>query len=136
MTSTRVSRWRHVRTGFTVLYAGSSAVHVYLGLFTPESYRRFADEAYWSWVTRAWHDVFMANPRAWALALAAGELLIAVLLWRSPVIGYLAVIAFTLALTLFGWGFWFWSFPVLTIALPALWYQVRLARQPAPEARG
>jgi hypothetical protein len=61
----------------------------------------------------------MAHPTVWALLLAACELTIAALLIKVRRLGYLAVIAFHLALMLFGWGFWLWSLPALAFAVPA-----------------
>ena len=58
-----------------------------------------------------WQNIFMADPTLWALLLAVAELTIAVLLVKSPRAGYVAVIAFHLALMCFGWGFWLWSVP-------------------------
>ena len=71
----------------------------------------------------------MADPRLWALLLGAGELLIAALLIFARRLGYLAVIAFHLALMLFGWGFWLWCVPALAFAVPAAVHTFRTERR-------
>jgi hypothetical protein len=91
-----------------------------LALFRPSVYRPFADESAFGWVRDAWRDIFMAEPRLWALLLAAGELLIAVLLLTRAMLGYVLVALFTLSLVLFGWGFLLWSGPFLAAVLLAM----------------
>jgi hypothetical protein len=97
-------------------------------LFRPTIYRPFADESPFGWVSDGWQDVFMAEPRVWALLLAAGELLIAVLLLIRPRLGYLAVVAFTVALALFGWGFLIWCVPTLAVVLLSMVREERTKR--------
>jgi hypothetical protein len=121
--------WTAIHRGFVGLFAGGALVHVWLALRSPETYRVFADQALFGWVSARWQDVFMADPRLWALLLAAGELTVAILLVVVRRWGYVAVIAFHLALMLFGWGFWLWSVPVLCVAVPAALREFRLARQ-------
>ena len=62
--------------------------------------------------------------------LAAGEIAIGVALLnggRWALAGYAAVLAFHLALLLFGWGTWLWSIPVLAVVVPVgLTYRRRL----------
>jgi hypothetical protein len=111
--------WRAIHWVFVALFTSGSGIHAFLALTTPRSYDGFADAALFGWTHTAWQQVFMSHPTLWALVLAAGELAVAVLLVRAPRIGYLAVILFHLALMLFGWGFWLWSVPALTFALPA-----------------
>jgi hypothetical protein len=119
--------WRAVRLSLAALYGAGTLIHVWLGTFRPETYRHFADGAP-DWVRNAWRDVFMAEPRSWALALATGELLIAVLLLAWPRLGYLAVLGFTAALVLFGWGFLIWSGPVFALVLTAMVRERRAGR--------
>ncbi|HEY3560622.1 MAG TPA: hypothetical protein VGL05_24320 [Kribbella sp.] len=111
--------WRVVHRSFVALFAAGAAIHVVLALTTPHSYDGFADAAFFSWTTKAWQQIFMAHPTFWAPLLASAELTIAILLVTARRIGYTTVIAFHLALMLFGWGFWLWCVPALTLALPA-----------------
>lgn len=58
---------------------------------------------------------------SWAGALAAGEIAVGVALLnggRWGLVGFLAVVAFHLALLCFGCGTWLWSVPVLAVVLP------------------
>lgn len=120
--------WRAIHWGFTALFAFGAVVHCVLALTNADSYRPFADDALFPWVYDGWQTIFMAYPSLWALLLAAAELTIAVLLVKVPRIGYLAVIAFHLALMLFGWGFWLWSVPALAAAVPATVHAFRVNR--------
>jgi hypothetical protein len=120
--------WRAIHWGFVALFAAGACVHVFLALTAADSYAAFADAAFFNWTYHGWQNIFMANPTLWALLLAAAELTIAVVLVKAPLIGYLAVIAFHLALMLFGWGFWLWSVPALAIAIPAALHSFRVGR--------
>jgi hypothetical protein len=120
--------WRAIHWGFTALFGAGAAVHTCLALFAPASYDGFADAALFGWTSAAWQQTFMAHPTPWALILAATELTIAVLLVKTPRIGYLAVIAFHLALMSFGWGFWLWCVPALGFAVPAAVHTFREGR--------
>ena len=96
----------------------TSGIHVGIATADPLIYRHFADAAVMGWVERGWNGVFMANPRAWGLAVAAGELALALLLLhggRAAKVGWLGVIGFHVALVLFGWAFLIWSAPVLVV---------------------
>jgi hypothetical protein len=109
------------RTTLAALYVASAGVHCVLVATNPEAYRDFADHAVAPFVATAWHDVFMSDPTAWGLTVALAEVLLASALligggWRR--LGYAGVIAFNLALTLFGWGFWLWSAPALLLIVP------------------
>jgi hypothetical protein len=109
------------RTSLAALYLASAGVHVTLAALHPAAYQGFADAALLPAVERGWHDVFMADPEACAMTLALAEALLASALliggwWRRA--GYAGVIAFTLALTVFGWGFWLWSGPALAVIVP------------------
>ncbi|WP_329000974.1 hypothetical protein OHA18_41905 [Kribbella sp. NBC_00709] len=127
-TPTATPVWRAIRWGFIALFGSGACVHVFLALTTPESYRPFADAALFDWVYDAWQNIFIAYATLWALLLAATELTIAVLMAKSPRVGYIAVVAFHLALMLFGWGFWLWSLPALAFALPATRHAFRTQR--------
>ena len=116
----RARTGRRIRCGIALLYAAGSVVHVLFGMFRPGIYRSFAGESEWRFVRDGWRDVFMAEPRAWALLLAAGEAVIAVLLLQWRAAGYTAVALFTVALVLFGWGFLWWSGPFLALVVLAI----------------
>jgi hypothetical protein len=111
---------RTLRYGIAAIYASGAVIHTGFALFRPGVYRPFADESPFGWVRDAWRDIFMAEPRMWALLLAAGELLIAILLLRRAVLGYVVVVLFTLSLVLFGWGFLLWSGPFLAAVALAM----------------
>jgi len=122
--------WRTIHWGFVALFASGSVVHLFLALAGPDAYRPFADAALFDWVYDGWQNIFMAYPSLWALLLAAAELIIAILLVKAPRVGYLAVIAFHLALMLFGWGFWLWCIPALAFAIPAAVHAFRGTADP------
>lgn len=99
----------------------TSGIHVGVAAADPSIYQHFADTAVLAWVERAWSAIFMANPRAWGLAVSAGELALALLLLRggpSGKIGWIGVISFTVVLVLFGWGFLLWAVPALAVLVP------------------
>jgi hypothetical protein len=127
-TSDSTAVYRAIHWGFVALFGSGAVVHLVLALTTPQSYRPFADEALFGWVYDGWQNIFMVHPTLWALLLALTELTIAVLLVKAPRAGYVAVIAFHLALMCFGWGFWLWSVPALAFALPAAHHAFRAGR--------
>jgi hypothetical protein len=107
-------------TGGLFLYTGG--IHLGIVGAGPELYRPFARETLLPFISQAWENVFMARPAAWGLALSLGEAALGVLLLKGgrwAFAGWLGVIAFHLALMLFGWGFWLWSVPMLAILIPA-----------------
>ena len=88
----------------------------------PQTYRTFADAAFWSFVTTAWHDVVMAEPYAWFLLLAAGEVLLGLLLLHggpAARLGWAGVIGFHVLLMPFGFGIWLYCLPALAFLVPA-----------------
>ena len=88
----------------------------------PQTYRRFADGAFWPFVTTSWHDVVMAAPTFWFLLLAAGEVVLGSLLLRdgrAARAGWAGVIAFHVLLMSFGFGFWLWCLPALAFLATA-----------------
>jgi hypothetical protein len=111
--------WRAIHRGFVAIFGIGAFVHVGLALGSPDQYRPFADAALFDWVHDGWQNIFMADPRLWALLLGTGEFVVAMLLILAPRLGYLAVVVFHLALMLFGWGFWLWCLPALAFAVPA-----------------
>ena len=104
------------------MFLVSAGIHIGIVSADAQQYRHFADGAM-PWVRTAWRDVFMANPGAWGLAVAAGELVIGTAILaggRWTRLGLVGAIGFHVALMLFGFGFWVWSLPVLAL-LVALW---------------
>lgn len=88
----------------------------------PQTYRTFADGAYWSFVTDTWHDVVMAQPYFWFLLLAVGELALGLMLLlggRAARGGWAGVITFHVLLMSFGFGIWLWCLPALALLAPA-----------------
>lgn len=110
----------------------TSGVHLGMVAADIEVYRHFADGSMIPFVRDAWTDVFMAHVVLWALLVMTGELAMALLLLRGgppAKVGWVGVIAFHLALMLFGWGFWVWS-------VPALVFLVWAARRDWPSLGG
>ncbi len=113
-------RGRLVRKVIGGFYLFTGGVHVGIVAAGPEFYRHFADGALFDFVASGWQDVFMAHPAAWGLVLAAGEVALGLLLLRGGTwarAGWAGVVAFHLALMLFGWGFWVWSVPALALLI-------------------
>jgi len=99
------------------LFLWTSGIHIGIVAADTEFYRSFADDAL-PVVRDAWSDVFMAAPVFWGLAVALGELLIALATLRGgrwTLLGLSGAIGFHLCLMLFGWGFWLWSVPMLAV---------------------
>jgi hypothetical protein len=132
-----------LRAGVAGFFLWTSGIHVGIVAADTEFYRGFADGSMVPIVRSAWRDVFMAAPVGWGLAVAAGELGLALLLLkggRSARLGWLGVIAFQVLLVLFGWGFLLWTIPALIVLVPGArkdWPRLaagtarRLAGQPA-----
>ena len=100
-----------------LLFLWTSGVHVGIVVADTEFYRAFADGAL-PVVREAWSSVFMASPALWGLSVALGELLIGLATLRGghwTLLGLSGAIGFHLCLMLFGWGFWLWSLPMLTV---------------------
>ena len=115
----RLTLTRRVVGGF---YLSMGGVHLGIVAANPLFYAPFAQSAHFEFVRSGWSQIFMAHPAIWGLALAAGETTIGLFLltggkWAR--FGWGAVIAFHLALMLFGWGIWMWSVPALAFLIPA-----------------
>ena len=115
----RAASARHVVGGFYLVMGGINAGIV---AADPQTYRPFADGAFWSFVTTTWHDIVMPHPYAWFLLLAAGEVVLGLLLLRggpAARVGWAGVIAFHVLLMAFGFGIWVWCLPALAFLVPA-----------------
>lgn len=120
------------------LFIATAGMHVGIVAADAEFYRPFADAALVPGIRTAWSNIFMAHPAAWGLAVAAGELAIGITSLaggRWARLGVGGAIAFHVALMLFGWGFWFWSLPMLALLAAILPAQQPHARQPAGRRR-
>jgi len=123
------------RAAVGVLFiAGGALLHV-INLATGGDYAGFADPAHFAWVTHAWNVVVVPGhvPLIGLLALfeaTAGVLVLSG--GRRTRLGYLAVIAFYLALWLFGWIETAW----VLIMLPAMLLLLRAERRTAPANHG
>jgi hypothetical protein len=105
--ASRGKRWRYVgRAAVGVLFiAGGALAHV-VNLVTHASYASFADPALFAWVTHTWRIVVPPHHVALIGLLAVFEAAVGALVisgGRRTQVGYAAVIAFYLALWLFGW---------------------------------
>ncbi|CUR62016.1 membrane hypothetical protein [metagenome] len=115
----RAASARHVLGGFFLVMGGLNAGIV---AADPQTYLTFADGAFWPFVTTAWRDLVMPQPHAWFLALAAGEVVLGLLLLRggpAARMGWSGVIAFHVLLMAFGFGIWVWCLPALAFLVPA-----------------
>ena len=101
--------------GFYLVMAG---INIGLVVGDSEVYRHFADGGLFPFVRNGWADIVMAAPGVWIGLLAAGEIAIGIALvggGRWPLPGYAAIVAFHLALVVFGWGILTWSAAVLLL---------------------
>ncbi len=114
---------------FTV---GGALVHT-VNLVTGVDYTGFADPAHVGWVTHAWRTVVAPHQWLFIGALAVFEAAVGVLVLsggRRTRVGYLGVIAFYLALWLFGWFETVWCLAMLPPMVVLL-----LAERRTPPAR-
>jgi hypothetical protein len=105
--ASRSARARYAgRVAVGVLFIiGGALLHV-VNLATGGDYASFADPAYFTWVTDAWRAVVAPNQLFFIGLLAVFEAMVGVLAvsgGRRTQLGYMGVIAFYLALWLFGW---------------------------------
>ena len=119
------------RAAVGVLFiAGGALLHV-INLATGSDYAGFADPAHFAWVTHAWNTVVVPNHVLFIGLLAAFEAIAGVLAisgGRRTQLGYLAVIAFYLALWLFGWIEAVW----VLVMLPAMLLLLRAELRATP----
>jgi hypothetical protein len=96
----------------------TSGIHVGIVAADPGFYRHFADGSLLPGLTGVWDSLFMTHAAASGLVVAAGQAVLATLLlgprrWHR--VGWAGTIAFHVALMCFGWGFWLWCVPALTL---------------------
>ena len=134
----RSAAWARVARGVVGgLYLATAGINAGLVIADPSVYQHFADESYLPFVRRTWTAVVMAAPTSWFLLLAAGELVLGVLLLLggpAARVGWVGVVVFHVLLMLFGVGFWLWCVPVLAalmVAARADWPHLA-ARVPQP----
>lgn len=125
----RSRRARYVgRAAVGVLFViGGALLHV-VNLATGGDYAGFADPALFAWVTDAWRAVVAPNQLLFIGLLIVFEAavgLLAVSGGRKTQVGYLGVIAFYLALWLFGWIETVWCI----VMLPAMVLLLRAERR-------
>jgi hypothetical protein len=114
--------------------AGGALLHV-INLATGGDYAGFADPAHFAWVTHAWNVIVVPHQVLFIGLLAVFEATAGVLAIsgaRRTQLGYLAVIAFYLALWPFGWIETMW----VLIMLPSMLLLLRAERRAIPAARG
>lgn len=108
---------RRPRNGVGLLFVGGAVLNTALVVNDSSTYAPFADAAHWSFIADTWRS--LVAPNAWLFIglLAAFELTfgITILFGRRWRLGLWAAVAFHVALLLFGWGFWFWSTPMLAL---------------------
>ncbi|MQA79654.1 MAG: hypothetical protein GEV10_14435 [Streptosporangiales bacterium] len=114
-----VHRVPFLRVLFGGMFALGAGIHVYLASVAPHVYATFADAALLTFVRSAWSTVVGTHATLPMLALAAFELAAGLLVLfgrrRHRLVGTALMIAFHLALMLFGWGFWLWCVPALVL---------------------
>jgi len=111
--------WRAAEVGrdaVAALYLCAGAAANALLLATGEDYRKFANGAYVAFVRHTWRTVVVPNHVLYIGLLIAFEATVGLLVLRrgrSAQVGYVAAIAFHVALLSFGWGFYVWSVPMI-----------------------
>jgi len=115
--ASRSARARYAgRAAVGVLFViGGALLHI-INLATGGDYASFADPAHFAWVTDAWRAVVAPNQLFFIGLLAVFEAIVGVLAvigGRWTQLGYMGVIAFYLALWLFGWIETVWCIAML-----------------------
>lgn len=127
------------RVAVGVLFVvGGALLHV-VNLATGVDYAGFADPAHFAWVTDTWRDVVGPNQAAYITLLVLFEATVGVLVMsggRRTQLGYLGVIAFYLALWLFGWIETVWCVIMLPAMLALLRAEVRASASEPPVVAG
>lgn len=137
--ASRSKRWRYVgRLAIGVLFIiGGALAHV-VNLAGHANYASFADPALFAWVTHAWRTVVPPNHVVLIGLLAVFEATAGALIisgGRRTQFGYAAVIAFYLALWLFGWIEAVWCIIMLPAMALLLLAERRAAPAPTPSAK-
>jgi uncharacterized membrane protein len=132
--ASRSKRWRYVgRTAVGVLFIiGGALAHV-VNLVTNANYANFADPALFAWVTHTWRTVVPPNQVVLISLLAVFEVTVGALVvsgGRRTQFGYAGIIAFYLALWLFGWIEAIWCI----VMIPAMVLLLLAERHAATEA--
>jgi hypothetical protein len=135
--ASRSRRWTYVgRAAVGVLFLiGGALLHV-INLANGGDYAGFADPAHFGWVTEAWRAVVPPNQDLLIGLLALFEATVGVLILsggRRTQLGYAGVIAFYLALWLFGWFETIWVVLMLPPMALLLRAERRAAAPVAPE---
>ena len=114
----RIPGPRAIRVSIGVFYLVMAGLNIGLVVGDSEVFRHFADGGLFPFVRHGWADIVMAAPGVWIGLLAAGEIAIGIALvagGRGTLPAYAAIVAFHLALVLFGWWILTWSAPVLLL---------------------
>ena len=132
----RSVRWRQVgRAATGVLFLiGGALMHV-VTLATGGDYAGFADPALFPWVTDSWRAVVAPNQLFFIGLLIVFEAAVGLLVisgGRRTQLGYLGIIAFYLALCLFGWIEVVWA--VLMVPAMVLLLRAELRAERAPRS--
>jgi len=117
------------RIAVAVLYLAAGALVNAALLAAGEHYADFADASYIPFVRDTWRDVVVPNHYLFIAMLIGFEAAVGVLVLhggRRAQLGFVAAIAFHVALLSFGWGFYLWSIPMIG----ALGLLLRAERQP------
>jgi hypothetical protein len=125
------------RAALGVLFIIGGALLDVINLATGVDYAGFADPAHFAWVTHAWRAVVAPNQVVFIGLLVMFEATVGVLIvsgGRRTQLGYAGVIAFYLALWLFGWFETMWCLIMLPPMVLLLRAERRAATAPAPAA--
>jgi hypothetical protein len=137
--ASRSRRARYIgRAAVGVLFiVGGALLHI-VNLASGGDYAGFADPAHFAWVTDAWRAVVAPHQVLFIGLLAVFEATVGVLVvcgGRRTRLGYVGVIAFYLALWLFGWIETVWCLVMLAPMVLLLRAERRAATAPAPAAQ-
>jgi uncharacterized membrane protein len=137
--ASRSKRWRYLgRAAVAVLFIiGGALAHV-VNLATHANYANFADPALFAWVTHTWRTVVPPNHVMLIGLLAVFEAAVGALVisgGRRTQFGYAAVIAFYLALWLFGWIETVWCLVMIPAMVLLLLAERRAASAATPSAK-
>lgn len=135
--ATRSRRWMYVGRGAVgVLFLIGGALLHAINIATDGDYANFADPAHFGWVTDAWRALVPPNQDLLIGLLALFEATVGVLILsggRRTQLGYAGVIAFYVALWMFGWFETVWVILMLPPMVLLLRAERRAAAPPASE---